>query len=252
MAHYDQATKDFINEVSSDQKPTQEAGKIPFAVKQVAGLARDLSKGRGQVEPAIAKRIIRLTTGHTVKELEKTSGVSALSVYTLLNQHYLDEWHDWEPETLWQTLEMEHAIQPSDEIKNLVQALQVICKTDFAFEDFSVFENVGHAINMNPVLFGQIQPLEPDEAALTVKVLRSIRPKEEFEDEVEGYIAACAKRAGMVYLPDDIFPSDCQRFLDAIGNDMSLKYRVITNSSGEDVEIQIGRIQEVRDYIADK
>ena len=250
MAHYDQDTYDFISKVADEepkQKPTAK-----FIARQAMGLVKDLSKGKAEAEAALAKRVISLATGTTMKQMEKSSGVKPLAIYDMLNHHYGMDWHDWEPETLWRTLDLEHAIEPSEQVKNLAQSLQVICRTDFAFEDYSVFENVGQALNLNPVMFGMNQPLEPDEIALTHVVLTKIRPQEEYEDDVLGYIAACCKLAGMVYLPDDLFPVGCQEFLDKIGNNLELKTKVITRSSGEDVAIQLERIGEIREYLEER
>lgn len=251
MAHYDQATRDFITKVAGDNE--EKKPKVNPVVSQTLGIAKDISKShtRRDLEAALVKRVVRAATGKTFEHLEKTSGVSALNVYKLLNDNYGSDWHDWEPETLWQTLELEHAIKPSEEIKNLVQALQVICNTNFPFEDFSVFENIVHALNMSPVYFGSIQSSELDDIAMAIKILKLIRPKEEFEDDILGYIAACAKKAGVVYLPGDLFPEECQEFLDKIGNDLELKEKVIKNSSGEDVAVQKEKLQEIRDYISE-
>ena len=253
MAHYDDATKDFMSSVAHD-KP-QEKNIPKLVAKQALGVARDLAKPKHQREAALAKRVVSLATRTTLNNMEKEAGVSALGVYNTMNDYYAMDWHDWEPETLWQTLLMERGIEPTEQVKNLVQALQVICKTNFPFEDFSTFENVAHAINLNPVHFDTMQPLEPKEIALTIKVLQAIRPKEEFEDDVLGYIAACCLEDGLVVLPPDIFPKECQSFLDKMSAHVEpdLVQEVLTPLKDYDPEsmvgVQIERIKEVREYI---
>jgi hypothetical protein len=257
MAHYDDATKDFMVSVV-DEKTDRKPGTAGFVARQAMGLAKDLKRpgGKAKVEAAIARRVLSLATKTTLGSMEKEAGVSSLALYNTLNEYYKSDWHQWEAETIWQTLELERGIEPTEEIRNMVQALQVICKTNFPFEDFSTFENVGHALNMNPVHFDTLQPLEPEEAALTVKILQSIRPKEEFEDDVLGYIAACCLEAGMVALPTDLFPEGTQELLDKMSPHVEpdLVQEALTSPNGEyDTESMVGvqreRIREVREYI---
>lgn len=258
MAIYDDATKDFMSSVG-DQTEHKPLITPKLVARQAMGIARDLTRpSKGQIEAAIAKRVMSLATKTTINQMEKEAGVSALGLYHTLNENYGFDWHDWESETLWQTLHMERGIEPTEEVKNLVQALQVICKTNFPFEDFSTFENVAHALNMNPVHFDTMQPLEPTEIALTIKVLQTIRPKEEFEDDVLGYIAACCLEAGLVALPTDLFPEGCQEFLDKMSPhvDPDLVQEALLAPEEYDTETTVGiqreRIKEIREYLDEK
>lgn len=257
MANYDAATNDFMSSVADPKEETVRVNPRTLG-NQIVGLSRDLAKPtKAAVGDAIARRILSVATRTSLTNMEKTSGVPALSLYNTLNDYYSTTWHDWEPETLWQTLKLERAIEPTEQVKNLVQALQVLCKTNFAFEEFSVFENIAHAISMNPVHFDTTQPLEPKEIALAIKVITAIRPKEQFEDDVEGYIAACCLDDGLVVLPTDLFPEQCQEFLNKISANVepNLIKEVLNPTQQHDSEsmigIQIDRINEVRDYIED-
>lgn len=238
MAHYDKDTEEFMDSV---------AGRT---ARQAVGVAKDISKGH-PVTKSVAKRAVGIATREL---LEKEAGISVLSIYSILNQDYGNDWHEWEPETIWQTLETDHGISPSSEVKNIIQALQVVCKTNFPFEDWNIFENVGHAFNGNDVNFSVIQPLEMDEIAKTIKVLSAIRPKQEYEPEVCGYIAACAKSAGMVWLAPELFGEGCQSFLDEMNNDIELKEKVKSvwpakSSTDEMLSVQLGRLHEVKEYL---
>jgi len=263
MAQYDDATLEFMAKIAADDKAEKEhkgiSGKT--AIRQSVGLMKDLSKpSQSKQEAALAKRVFTLATKTTMSALTKMAGISPIGIYEMLNRQYGDDWHDWEPETIWQTLYQEQAVTPTEEVKNLIQAIQLVCRTNFAFEDFHVFEKVGHAFNLNHVMFDSMQPLEPDEIALEIIILKAIRPQVDFEDEVNGYIAACAKLAGMVYLPEKLFGSEPQIFLDDLGNDLELKAEVIahldniksaTVAEDSPLDIQLSRIQEIREYITD-
>ena len=251
MDRYDADTKEFFSDLLKEgakKKETEEREGRTLTeqlTRQAVGVARDIGRGKS-IPTSIVRRAIG--TG-TIALLEKESALPPLKIYEILNDHY--DWTDWEPETIWTMLEVEHGIKPSDEAKNIVQALQTAIHTNFPFEEWHIFENVGHAFNENPVNFGQVQPLELDEIAKTVKILTTLRPKQEFEDEVLGYIAACAKNSGVVYLPEDLFPKGCQDALDRLGNDIGLRDQVKAGAAGEPdspLGVQNARLKEIRQY----
>lgn len=218
MAQYDKDTKKFMEDVAEPGLAAQAARSARSVVKQVA-------KGRPLSE-ALARQAITIPT---FAAMEKSGSLKVLDLFELLNEHYKHAWWDWEPETIWQTLSHDHQIEPTEAIKNIVQALQVIVSTDQPFEHWHVFEKVGHAFNYNHVSFATLQPLEVDEIAVTVKLLRAIRPKAEFDKEVCAYMGACAKHSGIVYLPEPLFPACAQESLDELGNNVELKAQVEAN-----------------------
>jgi len=180
-----------------------------------------------------------------------------LGLYQTMNNKYDREWFDWEPETLWQSLRDDFSIEADERLRNILPALQVTVRTNFPFEMWHVFENVGHAFNENPVSFAIVQPLDLDEVSLTMQILKKIRPKEIFERDVTGYAAASARNAGIVYLPEDMFCAGCQKALDGLYNDMELKRKVrtiwpATTSDNEMVDIQLSRLAEIKSYVMEK
>lgn len=241
MAHYDKDTEKFMDDVAPRSLKSQVA-------RSAASVAKQVARGRPLGE-ALARQAVALPT---FAALEKNGSISVLNVFKLLNSHYNREWWDWEPETIWQTLDHDHAIEPSEAVKNIVQALQVIVNTDQAFEHWHVFEKVAHAFNQNQVHFGVMQPLEMDEVALAIKILQTIRPKAEFDKEVCAYIAACAKHSGIVYLPDNMFPACAQESLDGMNNNMELKELVSRGesiSTNEALTIQFQRLKSILEYV---
>jgi hypothetical protein len=253
MAHYDKDTSKFISDVSGEhtQKPKRLLG-----THQIVGFAKDLAKDRHKVEGAIAKRVISLATKATIDSLEKNAGDSILGIYNMMNQNFKSAWLDWEPETLWVTLEREFGVKPTDQMREALMAMTVICKTNFPFEDYHIFEKVGHALNLNMVHFSDIDPLEPHEVAKLHKILTMIRPQEKYEAEVLAYIGACAKHAGYVFLPENLFPLEAQHYLDILGNDENLKNQVseayskgITTSAIEPIGVQLERLYTIKELI---
>lgn len=248
MAHYDKDTKKFMDDVAGDDEMSLRSQ----LVRSTANVAKRVARGKPLTE-AIGRQLVAIPT---FAALEKQGGLKILDIYKLLNTHYNESWWDWEPETIWQTLSMDHDIEATEAVKNIIQALQMVVKTDAAFEHWHVFEKVAQAFSENPVNFGQMQPLELDEAALAVKILEHIRPKAVYQDEVCAYIAVCAKNSGIVYLPSDYFPGCSQEKLDDMHNNMELKAEVMSGKKTDDPESALGiqrqRLKHIQDYVKER
>lgn len=248
MVYYDQATKDFMEKFADTPEEDSRESVAKKALGVVSAVVAKKPKALiGPLARVIASEL-----------LKKEAEALILKIYQLLNDKYDREWWDWEPETLWKTLLVDGVANVGSqtaELKNIVMALQLLVNSNVPFEAWHIFEKVGHALNHNPVDFAIIQPLELDEVALTLKIMQTIRPKQEFEPEVCGYIAACAKTAGVVYLPDELFSGGCQSFLDDLGNHIPLKEEVKKTwprhiKGNTALAIQLQRLHEVREYVA--
>jgi hypothetical protein len=253
MPKHDEHTKEFMRQVAGDNPPA-EPTHISLTPLRISKSLLDIAKNP---ERGISKFLVR----KTVRDLmEKDSSLNVLGVYFYMNEHHGREWWDWEPETIWHTLESSHLTDATqDEIKNMVMALQTVLNTFAPFEHWHIFEKVSHAFNQNHVDFSVLQPTEPDDIAATMAILGKIRPKTDYEPEVLIYIATCAKVAGMVYLPDELFPG-VQKYLDDITVEHLLRDATKKVWEGgelpkaglfrDQVELQISRCQEVKDYVA--
>lgn len=247
MANYDSQTQKFMEDVSS-KPPEKPSTGSERAFKAGLGIATSFTEKNPR---RFAKNV-----GRALSEFlnEKTAGAQyskVVHIFGLLNKTLGEDWHDWEPETIWAELEIE---EDDTVVKNIVMALQLLTQSNSPLESWHIFENVGNAFAGNDVNFSIIQPLELTEAAAVIKVIRIIRPKEEFENEVCGYIAACAKNSGVVYLPKEFFPECAQQFLDSMGNDLGLRDevkrtwpRVLEEETL--LGIQTQRLSEIRDYL---
>lgn len=212
MARLDRDTKDFFQKMAGEEE--HDEGSLRHLAT-----ARRIVRSAENPQRALGKAIV---SGAVNTMLEKSGGTPVLGIFRLLNDHYKTSWWDWEPETIWKTLEEDHSFQATEEAKNLVMALQVVVTNNAPFEEWHAFEKVGHAFCQNPVFFGILQPLGVDEAAVTIALLKALRPKEEFDDEILGYVAARAKDSGIVFLPEGLFGKKCQDYLSRLGNNEPL------------------------------
>lgn len=246
----DEHTTDFMKSVLGEEQIAPDKLKPLRVIKQLASIAQDPRN--------IGKFLVRKST----KDLmSKEGSLHVLGVYRFLNEHYGREWWDWEPETIWASLEKDHRAEGTpDEIKNMVMALQTILNSFAPFEHWHIFEKISHAFNQNHVDFGTLQPTELDEVAFTLFILNQIRPNTEYDSEVLQYIAVCANMSGMVFLPEDIFP-EVQKHLDEMTFEHHL--RDVTKMVWEggalppedqillrhQVEIQIARLKDIQEYL---
>ena len=254
MGRYDRATRDFMEKLAGDGTPHRQEETLPPPTLNPAKDALRAAKSVVRAVQTPVETLSRQSIGLAASHLLKMASVAPMRIFAMLNERYGRDWWDWEPETLWRTIEQDLDTEADEEVKNLIQAFQLIVHTNAPFEHWHIFEKVGHALNANPVDFGIVQPLELDEAAWTVHVLKTMRPQQPFDDEVDAYIAACAKGAGVVYLPPELFPADAQAALDRMNNDLGLKAEVKAISPGTDtadipLKVQLGRLKECADYV---
>lgn len=242
MAHIDQATKDFMNKVADEHSDD--------LVDDAATVLRKATMAKTP-----AKLAVNLAGGYLANKVfgqqEKVAAKkSAMSIYSLMNDKFGREWHDWEPETLWTSIGNVPEYQ-----KNIIMVLQVLVKTNQIHEHWHLFENAVHALNGNQVDFGMLQPCELTHIYKAIKIIKIIRPKEDFSPEIFSYIAAVAKSSGVVFLPRKMFGPMSQKFLDDLNNDLELKIHVENRWPNPPEEkdslalkVQILRLKEIQDY----
>lgn len=246
MAQYDEDTRQFMEQVQH-----REPSKSERTLRKGVSIANAVVAGRSL--PSIAtKEVVRAL----VKEGEAYA--TALRIYGILNDRFDHDWHDWEPETL--VFMLQDVIPPTALNQDRLGALQTVLKTNFAFEHWHVFEKVGHALAGSHVDFGTLQPLEPDECALTVKLLSTLRHTEAFDLEVLTYIAACAHHAGMAYLPEDLFPAGCQEQLEKLvgphfnvvlkDNTQAGWRNQVASSDDSAIGIQLAKLEEIKAFVS--
>lgn len=252
MTRVDAHTKKFMEDVSGTPEAAPRDANILDPLRS-ARLATKIMSNPGK---AISKLLVSKATKELTRDQEKTAEIDSIKIFGFLNDHYGKVWWDWEPETMWKMLRDDIFSDGTPAgIRDTLMALQVLVKTNAPFEEWHVFEKVGHAFNSSAVNFSILQPLEPQEAAYAMAVISRIRPQQEYEMEVLGYIASCAREAGMVFLPEKMFPG-VQPYLDNLNFDIKFRDDIANlwghaeNRTLTDAEsIQLERLREVKDYL---
>lgn len=254
MTTYDDATRAFIEKVSG----VPMVQKDPGAAADEDDVKRYLKRTKTvlQILQNPAKNIPRAVVKESLSGFSKQSSVRAADLATYLDTHYAEAWHDWEPETMRQVLAEEHGYE-GDDVLNMVGALQTVLSTDLPFEHWHIFEKVGHGLYGNIVDFALVQPLEPTELAGVFKLLLRLRPDATFEPEIYAYAAGCCHDAGMVYMPGDLFPPQCQAYLEAQSYVPSFTAQVQglwdegAAPLGDRTAVQLARLKEIREFVSD-
>lgn len=111
------------------------------------------------------------------------------------------DWLEWEPITVYEEIKM-HGFDPVSQVNaGKLNAFRVAKLTYSPWLDWEVFESVGRAFNNSIPSFEIVQPLSVGEISVTLDILNSIKTCP-FADEVNGYIASCAKLDELDYLPE--------------------------------------------------
>ena len=135
-----------------------------------------------------------------------------IQILEVLTQRYKTEWVDWESDTLWWSIR--RSFGPVGEVaRNKIMALRLAATREGPWMDWDTFEDSGLAWNDIVPTMGSFQPMTPMQLAFTVRILRGIRPDEEFGHEIRAYIAAILDDHGWVWAPKEYF-GDVQDILE--------------------------------------
>lgn len=235
--------------------------------QQAVPQEQEQEQPQAEATPAQPQRMVRVKTEKEDIEVPygffKGTDAHPLKMVVLLKTKYGDDWVEWLPETLWETIRKD--IGPISEVsQNKVQALAAALATDSPWQDWNIFENCGRAFNNTIPVFGEIQPLSPIETAFTIYVLKKLN-NYSFSDDVLGYIASVCLYSGIIYAPRTFF-SGVQSLIDKQNKRPELKAEIEAAwkiASKEDllgvefdiakpVDVQIAKLWAVQEYLLEK
>ena len=114
------------------------------------------------------------------------------------------EWLEWEPETLRsEILTAFQATSISEHNWNKIQAVRALTQAVGFWEEWQNFEKILQTLNNNVPRFDICQRCTMAQLMAGVDIANTVR-KEEFSEEVQKYVAACAMDEGVMYLPDPL------------------------------------------------
>lgn len=205
------------------------------------------------------------------KFLQSAEGRCATVLYMCVRSLYGSEVSDWEPETLWVTLDRDGFDLP-EEARNKLQCVLALHKNPAFYWDNIVFQWTGQALNDELYDSDSIQECHPAHMAWAVYeagVIRALDPDDksipELDEDVQQYIALCLKRAGYVYPPDSLksvadnlermLPAESKEFIDQVKNSWShLDKRILQDRvfPEDPLGVQLAQLASCYEYVKDR
>lgn len=128
------------------------------------------------------------------------------TVYNLgLIRQYGGQFYNWEPYTLWLEIQDDYGVEPSEEVKDKIQALTAINVINTVYTDCSVFRSVALALNDNDPQFDISGGLDVHEVAWAIdEIRRNANYSHPWGNEVKNFIIICLKFEEFLKVPEAI------------------------------------------------
>jgi len=127
-----------------------------------------------------------------------------IALTMVLMEKFETEWFEWEAETLKQEiLSTFNATSVSEHNWQKIQAVRTLVQTVGFWSEWHIFEKIIQALNNNIPRFDIGQRCTLSQLMAGVDIANQVR-EEEYGDEIQRYVAACALDQGVIYLPAPI------------------------------------------------
>lgn len=141
----------------------------------------------------------------------------AITVYNFLNDKFKDEWWDWEIETIEKILWTEYGLVMTDRMAEKIQSIKFIINNQRAFLDWWYFNQTANSMCGSPADFTSIVSPSPGMAIAAMRVMKAIRPDEEFSRDVKKYVSLILIENG-IYTPPPSVPYIKEEMEDLVSN----------------------------------
>jgi len=163
-------------------------------VPALAKWGLDVTKAPAPVQASL-EPIIRFFSYHDAHPV---------ALVLVLMEKFGADWFEWEADTLRsEILATFRATSISEHNWQKIQAARTLTTTMGFWKEWHIFEKIIQALNNNVPRFDITQRCTVAQLMAGVDIANTIR-KEEYEDEIHRYIAACALDEGVTYLPAPI------------------------------------------------
>lgn len=127
-----------------------------------------------------------------------------LKLKEILDKQYGEEWAEWMPETLDKTIFMDFNTIMNQAVREKILAMKMCININYAWHEWSVFQKVVLALNG---IYPNIEMVEDPSLSQVIKaipVMQSLRPGEQFDDNVKKYIAVLCKSEHLIIPPPQL------------------------------------------------
>jgi hypothetical protein len=188
--------------------------------------------------------------------------VHPLKLVAELDDTLGDQWVEWEPETIRESIIKQAGVEPSDDVMSKIMAVKVVSRRpDMFFDDWHAMEKIAVALNDQAPIMGAVEDVPVEWLSNAVSIVTKLAGVNDFGPETSKYVAARLYDQGYVVAPPLLKFAD-QLLGERVGNDdlrkkVILAYARSLNASdldeGEDVvSIQVARMLRNHAYVLDR
>lgn len=162
------------------------------------------------------------------------------------------DWLDFDPGTIWMDIQKTFKVEPSDNVRDKINAMKTSLTTEAFFSDWVFFEKVILAFNDMMVVPGMLQASSPAELGYGLVVAREILTPQHFDEDIYDYIRASCKTDGLLIYPSPFkFAQPTYDDANALAKKVisELKSGKITSAMAKNQE---SRLADVNDYITQR
>lgn len=140
----------------------------------------------------------------TYEDFQK-EGIPASAYHFALVKAFGSDIYGWEPQTLWLEIEDEFGVEPSEEVKDKIQAIIAVNAIDSVFSDAATFRSIALALNGEDPEFEAAGGLEVHEIAWALEeIKRNVNYKGKFGEEVKRFIQVALEEENFLTVPEEI------------------------------------------------
>lgn len=184
----------------------------------------------------------------------------------VLTDRYGKKWLLWEePETVWQTIEVDFGLMPglmSQVAKDKISVMRSLANQDAVFHSMDAYENAVLAFNDVLATWDVIEMAEPEQLSYFHHVVRI--SKSRVSQDVHGYVGAILAERGWVVVPPELamFQQDLdamnivsmgKQHLDFMKDKIRSGFKSgLVDDDTNPVSVAVARHAKVRMYIKDR
>jgi len=127
-----------------------------------------------------------------------------LKLKEVLDKQYGEEWVGWMPETLDRTIFLDFNTVMNQAVREKILAMKMCLNINYAWHEWSVFQKVVLALNGISPNIEMVEDPSLSQVIKTIPVMQSLRPGEQFDDNVKKYIAVLCKSEHLIIPPPQL------------------------------------------------
>lgn len=212
----------------------------------------------------------RVASSVAVSELSKTASlgflgrgdIHPLKVVAELSDGLGEDWVEWDPETIRDTLIKDAGIEPSDDVMSKIMAVKIVLAAPERFyDDWQAMEKISVALNDASPVPGVVEDVPVEWLSNAVTIVEKIAGAGDFSPDVTKYVAARLFDQGYVVAPPKLAFAD-PVLGEHVGNDALRKKVILAYAKALDsdsipgsenpVSIQVSRLFRNHLYVLSK